>query len=266
MRNRFIRGGIAVLAAAAALMLAACGSSTPSASPTSGASSSKVTGSITVFAAASLTETFDRIGKDFEAANPGTKVTFSYGGSSMLATQIDQGAPADVFAAASPATMKMVTDAGNGAGAPATFVKNQLVIAVLKGNPKNIKSLSDLAAPGVKVALCDDSVPCGAAAKTALKAANVNLTPVTKETDVKQALAKVKLGEVDAALVYRTDARADPADVDGIEFPESARAMNAYPIVVLKDTSNKSTAQAFVNYVLSDKGMAVLIAAGFQKP
>jgi molybdate transport system substrate-binding protein len=254
-----------MFAAAAALTLAACGSSTPTATPTSG-SSPKVTGSITVLAAASLTETFNQIGKDFEAANPGTKVTFSYGGSSTLATQINQGAPADVFAAASPATMKTVTDAGNGDGTPATFVKNQLVIAVPKGNPKNIKSLSDLVAPGIKVALCAESVPCGAAAKTALKVANVNLTPVTQETDVKQALAKVKLGEVDAALVYRTDVRADTADVDGIEFPESAQAINAYPIVVLKDTSNKATARAFVNYVLSDKGMAVLIAAGFQKP
>jgi molybdate transport system substrate-binding protein len=255
-----------VFAAAVALTLAACGSSTPSATSTSGSSSSQVTGSITVFAAASLTGTFDQIGKNFEAANPGAKVTFSYGGSSTLATQINQGAPADVFAAASPATMKTVTDAGNGGGTPVTFVKNQLVIAVPKSNPKNIKSLSDLVAPGVKVAVCAESVPCGAAAKTALKAANVNLTPVTQETDVKQALAKVRLGEVDAALVYRTDVRADTADVDGIEFPESAQAINSYPIVVLKDTSNKSTAQAFVNYVVSDKGMAVLLAAGFQKP
>jgi molybdate transport system substrate-binding protein len=264
--KRFIRGGIAVFAAAAALTLAACGSSSPSTTPTSGSSTPKVTGNITVLAAASLTETFNQIGKDFEAANPGTKVTFSYGGSSTLATQINQGAPADVFAAASPATMKTVTDAGNGDGTPVTFVKNQLVIAVPKGNPKNIQGLSDLVKPGVKVALCDVSVPCGAAAKTALTAANVNLTPVTRETDVKAALSKVKLGEVDAALVYRTDAKSDTADVDGIEFPESAQAINSYPIVVLKGSTNKPAAQAFLNYVVSDKGMAVLIAAGFQKP
>jgi molybdate transport system substrate-binding protein len=264
--KRFIRGGIAVFAAAAALTLAACGSSSPSTTPTSGSSTTKVTGNITVLAAASLTETFNQIGKDFEAANPGTKVTFSYGGSSTLATQINQGAPADVFAAASPATMKTVTDAGNGEGTPVTFVKNQLVIAVPKGNPKNIQSLSDLVKPGVKVALCDVSVPCGAAAKTALTAANVNLTPVTRETDVKAALSKVKLGEVDAALVYRTDAKSDPADVDGIEFPESTQAINSYPIVVLKGSTNKPAAQAFLNYVVSDKGMAVLIGAGFQKP
>jgi molybdate transport system substrate-binding protein len=264
--KRFIRGGIAVFAATAALALTACGSSSPSTTPTSGSSAPKVTGNITVLAASSLTETFNQIGKDFEAANPGTKVTVSYGGSSTLATQINQGAQADVFAAASPTTMKTVTDAGNGDGTPVTFVKNQLVIVVPKGNPKNIKGLSDLVAPGLKVALCDVSVPCGAAAKTALTAANVNLTPVSRETDVKQALAKVKLGEVDAALVYRTDAKGDTADVDGIEFPESAQAINSYPIVVLKGSTNKPAAQAFLNYVLSDKGMAVLIAAGFQKP
>jgi molybdenum ABC transporter molybdate-binding protein len=142
---------------------------------------------------------------------------FNYAGSSTLA-QINQGVPADVFASAAPANMKTVTDAGNGAGTPVTFVKNQLVIAVPKGNPKAIKGLSDLTKPGVKVALCDDPVPCGAAAKKALTAANVSLTPVTKETDVKAAWL-VKLGEVDAALVYRTDAKSAAADVDGIEFP-----------------------------------------------
>jgi molybdate transport system substrate-binding protein len=191
-----------------------------------------VTGNVTVFAAASLTESFTQIGKDFEAANPGSKVVFSFAGSSALATQINQGAPADVFAAASPATMKTVTDAGNGDGSPVVFVKNQLVIAVPKGNPKGIKGLSDLTKSGVKVALCAEQVPCGAAAKTALAAANVSITPVTLEQDVKAALSKVKLGEVDAALVYRTDAKAAPSDVDGIEFPESAGAINDYPIVV----------------------------------
>src|SRR6185437_15110401 len=170
--------------------------------------------------------TFGQIGKDFEAANPGTKVTFSFAGSSALATQINQGAPADVFASAAPANMKTVTDAGNGDGTPATFARNQLVIAVPKGNPKGVHGLSDLKADGVKVALCAEQVPCGAAAKKALDAAGVKITPVTLEQDVKAALSKVKLGEVDAALVYRTDAKAAASDVDGIEFPESAGAIN----------------------------------------
>ncbi|WP_027346124.1 molybdate ABC transporter substrate-binding protein [Hamadaea tsunoensis] len=265
MRRRPFGTALAGLAAAMTLALAACGGSdTPAASSSSAGSG--VTGTVNVSAAASLTESFNQIGKDFEAAYPGTKVVFNYGGSSTLAAQINQGAPADVFAAASPATMKTVTDAGNGTGTPATFVKNQLVIAVPKGNPKGVTSLGDLVKPGVKVALCAVEVPCGAAAKKALDAANVKLTPVTQETDVKAALSKVKLGEVDAALVYRTDVKAASADVDGVEFPESAGAVNAYPIVVLKNAPNATAAQAFLAYVLSDKAKAVLLAAGFQAP
>lgn len=261
-----IRG---MVAAFALLLLAGCGSSgTPSASssPRAAAGGTGVTGTVDVFAAASLTGTFTQIGKDFEAANPGSKVTFNFAGSSALATQINQGAPADVFASAAPANMKTVTDAGNAAGTPTTFVKNQLVIAVPKGNPKAIAGLADLVKPGVKVAECAPQVPCGAAATTALKAARVTLTPATLEQDVKAALSKVALGEVDAALVYRTDAKADTKDVDGVEFPESAGAVNAYPIVVLKHAANKAGAEAFVAYVESDKGKAVLAAAGFQAP
>ncbi len=256
--------------AAAGLMLAAagCGSddSTDNAAPQAGSSPSAVTDDVTVFAAASLTESFNQIGKDFEAAHPGTKVTFNYGGSSGLATQINQGAPADVFASASPSTMKTVTDAGNGAGDPATFVRNQLVIAVAKGNPKGIKTLADLTKPDTKVALCAEQVPCGAAAKKALAAAGVTLKPATLEQDVKAVLSKVKLGEVDAGLVYLTDAKAASADVDGIEFPESAGAINDYPIIVLSKAPNKQAAQAFVDYVKGDKAQAVLKQAGFQAP
>jgi len=219
-----------------------------------------------VFAAASLTESFTKIGKAFEAANPGATVTFNFAGSSALATQINQGAPADVFASAAPANMKAVTDAGNGEGSPTTFVKNQLVIAVPKGNPKGITGLADLTKPGVKVALCAVQIPCGAAAKKALDAAKIAITPVTLEQDVKGALSKLKLGEVDAALVYRTDARAAASDVDGVEFPESAGAINEYPIIVLKRAHNKAGAQAFIAYVQSDTGKSVLTAAGFQAP
>ncbi|HEY2949782.1 MAG TPA: molybdate ABC transporter substrate-binding protein [Micromonosporaceae bacterium] len=266
MSTRWFRTAVAGLAVAATASLAACGGGSNAGNPRSGAASGRVSGDITVFAAASLTEPFTKIGKDFEAANPGTKVTFSFAGSSALATQISQGAPADVFAAASPATMKTVTDAGDSDGVPTIFVRNHLVIAVPKGNPKGINGLADLTKPGVKVALCAEQVPCGAAAKRALAAAKVTLTPVTLEQDVKAALSKVRLGEVDAALVYRTDADAAASDVDGIEFLESADAINDYPIVVLKNAPNKTAARAFVNYVLSDKGITVLIQAGFQAP
>ncbi|MFI1995940.1 molybdate ABC transporter substrate-binding protein [Actinoplanes sp. NPDC020271] len=247
-------------AVALVLSLAGCGgtSDTPAASNSSGG----VTGPVDVFAAASLTESFTTLGKHFEAAHPGATVKFNFAGSSALATQINQGAPADVFASAAPKNMQAVTDAV----APTTFVRNQLVIAVAKGNPKQIAGLSDLTGPGLKVALCAEAVPCGAAATTALDASGVKLTPVTLEQDVKAALSKVKLGEVDAALVYRTDAKASAADVDAIEFPESARATNEYPIAVLKEATNAAGAQAFVDYVLSADGIKVLTDAGFQAP
>lgn len=265
MSTRRTRTTLAGLTAAVTLALTGCGSpadTSTGASPTTNV----VAGTVTVFAAASLTESFTRIGKDFEAANPGTTVIFSFAGSSALATQINQGAPADVFASASPANLSTVSDAGNTAGTPTTFVKNQLVIAVPKGNANGVARLADLAAPGMKVALCAEQVPCGAAATKALAAAGVRVTPVTLEQDVKGALAKVKLGEVDAALVYRTDARAAKSEVDAIEFPESAEAVNRYPIVVLKNAPNPSGAQKFVGYVLSDPARAVLTAAGFQAP
>ena len=263
---RSVLAGLTVLAVAG---LVGCGknndtSTSTSATPTSSATG--VTGTVTVFAAASLTESFTQIGKDFEAANPGSTVKFNFAGSSALATQINQGAPADVFASAAPANMKTVTDKGDGAGDPTTFVKNQLVIAVPKGNPKGITGLADLTGPGVKVALCATQVPCGAAANEALTAAQVKLTPVTLEQDVKAALSKVKLGEVDAALVYRTDAKAAAAGVDGIEFPESSGAINEYPIVTLKSAPNPAAATAFVAFVQTEPEMKVLTDAGFQEP
>ena len=260
MKARWARALASGLIALAATGLTACGNDQP------GTGGSDVGGDITVFAAASLTESFTTIGADFEAAHPGTKVTFNFAGSSALATQIGQGAPADVFASAAPANMDTVANAGGVDGEPVTFVKNQLVIAVPEGNPKGITGLADLVEPDVKVALCAEQVPCGAAAKKALDAAAVAVTPVTFEQDVKSALSKVTLGEVDAALVYRTDAAAAASDVDGVEVGESAAAVNEYPIAVLKDAPNAATARAFVDYVLSEPAAAVLTGAGFQAP
>ncbi|WIM96966.1 molybdate ABC transporter substrate-binding protein [Actinoplanes oblitus] len=249
------------LAAVLAFGVAGCGDGASDA-PATGSSPGAATGTVKVFAAASLTESFTTLGKQFESAHPGTTVTFNFAGSSALATQINQGAPADVFASAAPTNMAAVTSAVS----PTTFVKNQLVIATAKGNPKKIIGLAGLAEPGLKVALCAPQVPCGAAAGTAVEAAGVKLTPVTLEQDVKAALAKVKLGEVDAALVYRTDATASSADVDAVEFLESAKAINEYPIAVLTGAANPTGAQQFVDYVLSPAGIKVLTAAGFQAP
>jgi molybdate transport system substrate-binding protein len=261
--------GLAVVAALTLVGLAGCHADRPDASSTSpggGSRDSKLSGTVTVFAAASLTEAFTTIGKDFESAHPGVTVRFNFAGSSALATQINQGAPADVFASAAPAPMESVTRAGNGAGEPAVFVRNQLVIAVPESNPAGIERLADLAKPDVKVALCAEQVPCGAAALTALDAGKVDLTPVTLEQDVKGALSKLTLGEVDAALVYRTDVAAAGRKMHGVEFEESSSAINDYPIVVLKEAPNALAARAFVSYVRSGRGASVLGEAGFQAP
>ncbi|MEH0467690.1 molybdate ABC transporter substrate-binding protein [Streptomyces sp. B21-097] len=258
--------------AAALLALSACSSSgDDSSAATSGSSASassadKPSGTVTVFAAASLKESFTTLGKAFEKAHPGTKVAFSFGGSDSLAASITGGAPADVFASASPKTMKIVTDAGDAAGTPAAFVRNQLEIATLPGNPHKIASLADLTGSGLKVVLCDRTVPCGAAAQKALDAGKVTLKPVSYEQDVKAALTKVELQEADAAVVYKTDVHAAGGKVEGVEFPESAQAVNEYPIVRLKDARSADAAEAFIALVRSAEGQKVLTEAGFLKP
>jgi molybdate transport system substrate-binding protein len=256
--------------ASALLALSACSSSDDSSSAKSdasaSASSADLSGEVTVFAAASLKESFTALGKRFEEDHPGTKVTFSFGGSDSLAASITGGAPADVFASASPKTMKIVTDAGDASGTPATFVRNQLEIATLPGNPDKIASLKDLTESGLKVVLCDKDVPCGAAAQKALDAGGLKLTPVSYEQDVKAALTKVELKEADAAVVYKTDVHAAGDKVEGVDFPESTGAVNDYPIVRLKDAQNAEAAKAFIALVRSTDGQRVLTEAGFLKP
>ncbi|MEV7435871.1 molybdate ABC transporter substrate-binding protein [Streptomyces griseoviridis] len=261
---------VAGAGAAALLALSACSSSDSDSdaagSDPSASASPKLSGTVTVFAAASLQGSFETLGKQFEKEHPGTKVTFSFGGSDTLAANITGGAPADVFAAASPKTMAIVTDKGDAAGAPATFVRNQLEIATLPGNPDKVTSLKDLTAPGLKVVLCDKTVPCGAAAQKALDASKLKLTPVSYEQDVKAALNKVVLKEADAAVVYKTDVQAAGDKVEGVEFPESATAINDYPIALLKNAPNAAAAKAFIALVQSADGQKVLTSAGFLKP
>ncbi|MFE7929344.1 molybdate ABC transporter substrate-binding protein [Streptomyces sp. NPDC057456] len=264
---------VAALGVTALLALGACSSSDDSSSAKSDSSASasasasdKLSGTVTVFAAASLKESFTTLGKEFEKAHPGTKVTFSFGGSDSLAASITGGAPADVFASASPKTMAIVTDAGDASGTPATFVRNQLEIATLAGNPDKISSLEDLTKSSLKVVLCDKTVPCGAAAQKALDAGKLKLTPVSYEQDVKAALTKVELKEADAAVVYKTDVHAAGDKVEGVEFPESADAINDYPIVQLKDAQNADAAKAFMALVRSAEGQKVLTEAGFLQP
>ncbi|AIR97120.1 molybdate ABC transporter substrate-binding protein [Streptomyces glaucescens] len=251
--------------AAALLALSACSSS--SGDTTTGTSGPpELSGTVTVFAAASLKEGFEELGARFERRHPGTEVTFNFGGSDSLAAGIVNGAPADVFAAASPRTMAVVTDRDGTAGPPVTFVRNQLQIATLPGNPHRISSLEDLTGPDLKVVLCDEEVPCGAAARKALDAAGLELEPVSYEQDVKGALTKVELKEADAAVVYRTDVRAAGDKVEGVDFPESADAVNEYPIALLEDAPHARAGKAFIALVRSAEGRKVLTGAGFLEP
>jgi molybdate transport system substrate-binding protein len=254
---------------AVAAVLAGCGGSSDATAPGSSTPSSSkpasVTGTITVLAASSLQEAFTKLGGQFEAAHPGTKVVFSFGPSSGLAEQIAQGAPADVFASASTSTMDQVVSGGD-ATTPTNFVSNTMEIAVPPKNPAHIAKVADLAKKGVKVALCQAEVPCGAIALKVFGNAKIKVTPVTQEVDVKSTLSKVTLGEVDAGVVYVTDVRAAGDSVKGIDIAADVNASTTYPIAALTASKNKATAQAFVDYVLSPDGLAALTAAGFSKP
>ncbi|MBM6401887.1 molybdate ABC transporter substrate-binding protein [Phycicoccus sonneratiae] len=264
------RTATVAVVALAALGLAGCGSddagSGGSTSPSGSASaSSDVTGQITVLAAASLTESFTTLGKQFEAAHPGVKVTLSFGASSALATQVTSGAPADVFASASTKNMDTVVAAG-AATDPKTFAENVMEIAVPPSNPGKVTGVDDLARADVKTALCQEQVPCGATAAKVFENAELTVEPVTLEPDVKSVLSKVTLGEVDAGVVYVTDVKAAGADVEGIEIPTDVNASTSYPIAALSESENAATAAAFVDYVLSADGAKVLAAAGFRQP
>ena len=256
--------------AAAGLLLAGCGaSSTAGTSPATTSApvpgSQALSGTVNVFAAASLKEAFSQLGQQFEAAHPGTRVVLNFGPSSGLATQITAGAPADVFASASTKNMDQVVKAG-AAVSPTDFAGNMMEIAVPPGNPAKVTRLSDLARPTVKVALCQKAVPCGVTAARVFVNAHLTVTPVTQEVDVKAVLAKVTLGEVDAGVVYVTDVRAAGAKVRGVVIPGDVNASTGYPIATLTRAPNKAAAQAFTGYVLSAEGAAVLAADGFTKP
>lgn len=230
------------------------------------AASGNVSGTIVVFAAASLKGAFTTLAASFEHAHPGVKIVPSYGGSDNLAAQITQGAPVDVFAAASATTMATVTKAGEAAGTPHVFAKNELEIAVAPANPKRVATLADVTKSGVTLALCAPTVPCGAAATKAFAAAKLTPHPVTLEQDVTSVLTKVELGEVDAGVVYQTDVKSAGSKVAGVNFAEAASAVNTYPITVIMNARNPTAAEAFVTYVLSTQGQQVLQAAGFRQP
>lgn len=258
----------AVIAAAlAAVAAAGCSSSGSPSSSSSGNSSGSAssTGTITVFAAASLMGTFTQLGKQFEAAHPGDTVKFDFGPSSGLATQITSGAPADVFASAAPANMDTVVSSGDASG-PKDFAKNTAEVAVPPSNPAKVTTVSDLSKSSVKVALCQPQVPCGVVAAEVFKNADITVKPVTQQADVKSVLSQVELGNVDAGVVYVTDVMAAGSKVKGVVIPANDNASTLYPIATINSSKHKSVAQGFVAYVMSPAGQKVLSAAGFQKP
>ncbi len=256
------------------LALAACGSTAtptaPAAGGTAGATTSAgsaaaVSGTVNVFAAASLQESFTTLKKQFEAAHPGATVTVNFGASSSLAQSIVAGSPADVFASASQTNMDQVVQA-KAATTSTPFAKNVMEIAVPPANPAGVSGLADLAKPGIKVALCQAQVPCGSVAAKVFANAKVAVTPVSQEADVKSVLTKVQLGEVDAGVVYVTDVKAAGAKVTGITIPDDVNASTSYPIATLTAAPNAAAAAAFTAYVLSSDGRSVLTAGGFAAP
>ena len=247
-------------------LLAACGTSDADEGGDPPAAQDGLTGTLTVFAAASLTDVFTELGDRLVSENPDLDIRFNFAGSSALATQLTQGAPADVFASANQSQMTVVTDAGLEAAEPEVFTENVLEIAVPADNPGDVTGLADFANPDLALAVCAAAVPCGAAAVQVFEAAGITAVPDTEEEDVRAALTKVQLGEVDAALVYASDVRSAGSDVEGIDFPEAEEAVNDYPICVLADAPNAEAGQAFVDLVLSDEGQEALSAAGFRAP
>ena len=248
-------------AALVAIVVVACGGAATPVTITS-----VVGGSLTVFAASSVTDAFTKAGNDLKGRYAGTNFVFNLGSSSTLATQIANGAPADVFASADEPNMQKVVDAKLIDGTPSVFATNRLAIAVAPGNPKNIASLADLARPGLVVILAAPTVPAGKYAIDSLAKAGVKLTPASQELDARSVLNKVALGEADAGIVYATDVLSAGTRVNGVEIPEQHQVVARYPIAVVSGATNPALARAFVDYLQSDEGRRLLAGFGFSQP
>ncbi|MBM7806470.1 molybdate transport system substrate-binding protein [Geodermatophilus bullaregiensis] len=257
---------VAAVLAAVVLGATACGGGEGAAASSASDGGGGLTGTLTVFAAASLTDVFTDLGQRLEGGNPDLTVQFNLAGSSALATQLTQGAPADVFASANGAQMDVVTGAGLADGDPTVFTANVLQIAVPAGNPAGVTGLADFGREELTLAVCAPEVPCGAAAEDVFAAAGVTPRPDTQEEDVRAALTKVELAEVDAALVYATDVVAAGDAVEGVPVPEAEDVVNDYPLCTLAAAPNPEAARAFVDLVLSEEGQQALEAAGFRAP
>lgn len=263
-----------IAASAAVVVIAFAGCSAPDsgagASPASGTDEEGLSGTLTVFAAASLTGAFDELAAEFETRHPDLDVApITYDGSATLATQLIEGAAADVFASADERNLAKLDDAGLLGGEPEAFATNVLEIAVQPGNPLDIDGLDDLgdeASARPLVVVCAPEVPCGTAAAKLLELAGVALTPASEEQNVSAVLTKVRSGEADAGLVYVTDIAAAAGEVDGVPIEGADAATNVYPIAELAGAANPAAARAFVEFIQSREGAAVLASYGFGSP
>jgi molybdate transport system substrate-binding protein len=255
----------ALVLAGLVLGLGACGDGTGNGAPPSDGQP-VLSGRATVFAAATLADAFEAIGDAFTAANPEAAVTFSFAGSSSLAQQILEGAPADVFASADEENMARLTDNGATATDPVVFATNEMVVAVPPGNPLGIAGLADLARPDVALVVCAEQVPCGRFAAEILDGAGVDATPRSYEENVRAVLTKVELGEADAGIVYASDVQASAGGVDGVPVPEEQNVVARLTIAATVESRNPDVAAAFVDFVTGEQGQAVLRRFGFGPP
>jgi molybdate transport system substrate-binding protein len=278
------RSPIALSALLLAMALIACGATPtaqPPGAPPSPAPAAEVPddapgGSLLVFAAASLTDAFGEIATSFEAANPGTTISYSFAGSQQLAAQISEGAPADVFASANRSQMEAaIASSRIVSGTQQTFVRNRLVLITPSDNPADISTIEDLARPGLKLILADKAVPVGQysldflAKASALPAYSASYSPtvlanvVSYEDNVRAVLTKVALGEADAGIVYSTDAALDAGKIRQISIPDELNTIASYPIAPLADSASPALAQAFIDYILGPAGQQILAKYGF---
>jgi molybdate transport system substrate-binding protein len=223
-------------------------------------------GELTVFAASSLTESFAAIAEQFEKRNPDVTVKLNFDSSSNLAAQIQQGAPADVFASADEANLRKAVDSGDVAAEPVVFARNRLEIAVEKGNPERIKGLADLDESGLVVVLCADAVPCGRYAAEAFAKAGVTVSPASKEESAKAALSKVSLGEADASVVYVTDVKAAKGEVGGVKIPDRHNVIATYPIAEVRESEQPAAGKAWVRFLRSKGAQSTMRRFGFLPP
>jgi len=222
---------------------------------------------VTVAAAASLTEVFAALAQEYESAHPGVRIRLTFGASSALARQVNDAAPLDVLATSDEVSMKKVGDAGN-AAAPTVFARNRLAILVGRANPEAIRGLADLARPGVVFVLCAPEVPCGRFGAAALEKSEVKARPASLEENVKAVVAKVTLGEADAGIVYATDVKAAGTKAEGVDIDIAAdpALTAAYPISVTRQAGDEGAARGWVDFVLSERGRQTLTRFGFLAP